>query len=57
MVEYAVARRLLTLLYQNSTDYYLLIFDLHSSYPKLVDAIHYPRNYTFLHLYSVQNYL
>ncbi len=57
MTDYSIARRFLALLYENSTDYYLLTFDLHSSYPKLVDVLHYPRTYTFLHLFSVQNYL
>lgn len=56
-MDYSIASRFLALLYENGTDYTILAFDLHSNYPKLVDVLHYQRNYTFLHLFSVNNYL
>jgi hypothetical protein len=57
LADYSIASQFLALLYQNDTDYYILTFDLHGSYPKLVDVLHYPRNNTFLQLFSVRNYL
>jgi hypothetical protein len=54
---FAIARRLLTLLYVNETDCRQLVFDLRTSNPKLVEVISYPRNDTQLQLFSVNNFL
>ena len=35
----------------------MLAFDLHTSYPKLVDIVEYSKNSTEVRLFSVRNYL
>jgi len=57
IVDYAIARRLLMILYENDTDYALMAFDLHTSFPKLVDIVEYSKNNTEVKLFSVKNYL
>jgi len=54
---YCIAQRFLGLLYRNNTHYCFLTFDLRTSYPKLVDFVIETHSYSFLFLYSVNNFL
>lgn len=54
---YAIARKFLSVLFEDNTHYEALVYDLTSVYPKLVNQIRYTKDNFSISLLSVYNFL